>query len=166
MSYKSEKDMYPEVANWLREFLIQKYRMKADITVGITADTALYYWLERRNIQNFFKEYTSYDIKIDVVGAIIFENKADLVFIECKRRSITLKDVAQLLGYSKIANPILSLIISPVGLSRALGFLLDIYKRYDILTYKDPSRFIRIAKWDASRKSIDLSSIIPPGAHI
>jgi len=166
MSYKSEKDMYPEVANWLREFLIQKFK-KASITVDITANTKLYYWLERKKLQKFFKEYISYDIKIDVVGAIIYDNKADLVFIECKRKSITLKDVAQLLGYSRVANPILSFIISPGGLSKPLGFLLEIYGRYDILTYdRDLIRVIRIAKWDASRKSINLSSILPPGAHI
>lgn len=166
MSYKSEKEMYPEVASWLRKLLIQKYK-KARITVDITPNIKLCYWLERKKLQNFFKEYISYDIKIDVVGAIIYDNKADLVFIECKRKSITLKDVAQLLGYSRVARPILSFIIFPGGLSRPLGFLLDIYGRYDILTYdKDLNRVIRIAKWNASKKSIDLSSITPPGYHI
>ena len=84
-----------------------------------------------------------------------------LAFVECKLKSISLKDVSQIIGYSKVAKPVLSLIISPQGI-KYLNKLINIYRRYDILTYQDDLK-VRIAKWNKSTKDIDVSTLLPHG---
>lgn len=86
-------------------------------------------------------------------------------FIECKLGRITLRDLSQLLGYSKVALPLYSIILSPKGISRSLNLLFDIARRNDILYYSTDS-YIIIGKWNEKRKELDLSSIIPKGSRI
>ena len=90
------------------------------------------------------------------------KDRAYLAIIECKIDEISLRDLSQLIGYSKVCLPIFSLIISPKGISKTLHLLFNVWKRYDVLTYSDKRR-VSIAKWLVGGHDIDISSIIPPG---
>ncbi len=87
-----------------------------------------------------------------------------LAFVECKVAPITLRDVGQLLGYSLVARPLLSFLVSPSGLSDRLATLLLTFGRHDVLTY-GRNRMIRLAVWDTARREIDLSTLVPRGSH-
>ncbi len=92
------------------------------------------------------------------------KDKCALAFVECKLNSISLKDISQLIGYSKVVRPVFSLILSPAGISSPVNTLINIYKRYDILTYWNNLK-IRIAKWNKTTKDIDAATLIPHGEH-
>jgi len=98
---------------------------------------------------------------IDLVGMVEQKGKCSLTFVEVKYGQLNLRDVSQLLGYSKIVKPEFAFLISPKGLSRPLSQLLKYFNRLDILEYK-PNYYIRIARWDSSRKAILMNSVIPP----
>lgn len=95
-----------------------------------------------------------------LTGVILLNDKAELAFVECKLSKITLKDVSQLLGYSKVACPVHSFIISPKGMSNAVSYLLQTLRRYDILAYSE-NRKIRVGSWDESKGDI-IRPMIPP----
>jgi len=102
-------------------------------------------------------------IRVDITVVIATAKTAQLVFIECKTTPITLKDISQLLGYSKVALPLSSLIISPSGISRSVDHLLNVYRRFDTLEYAR-NRFLIIALWNPTRKELDVKTIIPKGS--
>jgi len=84
-----------------------------------------------------------------------------LIFVEVKDAELTLKDLGQLWGYTQLINPIESFLISPKGLG-VLSHLFNVLKREDLLKYGlRENKFMRVAKWDKNRKSIDYASIIP-----
>ena len=88
-----------------------------------------------------------------------------LAFVECKMGPITLGDVGQLLGYSLVARPEWSYLVSPEGMSGRLSTLLLTYGRQDVLSY-GRDRHIRIARWNIDRNEIDLATLVPKGTHI
>jgi len=155
--------MYPHVRAWLEKLLKSKFR-GAEIKVGDTSKKILSRWLFDNGFHKYFDDYQTYEIEVDVTG-IIKREKAELAIVECKLNKITLRDVSQLLGYSKVANPILSMIVSPAEVSDSLNLLLNISRRYDVLNYSS-GRQIVVAKWDETRKEIDVSTIIPKGTSI
>jgi len=65
----------------------------------------------------------------------------------------------------KVVKPKYSFIISPAGISSPVNNLINIYRRYDILTYQDDLK-VRIAKWNKSTKDIDVSTLLPHGEHL
>ncbi|MHA1386493.1 MAG: hypothetical protein ACTSR3_22300 [Candidatus Helarchaeota archaeon] len=164
MSYQSENQMYPYVENWLQKILNSKYR-RHNIITAVTSHTKLCNWLEHMGLHRFFPDYLTYDIKIDVLGIAHTDTRAHLAFVECKLKSISLKDIAQLLGYSKVAQPKLSIIVSPSYISRPISELLVRYSRLDVLAYNEREK-IKIAKWDCTRSTIYIESLIPQGEHI
>ena len=115
-------------------------------------------FLRKEGLHRHFKDYTAYDIQVDVTGVIETTLTVELAFVECKVGPITLRDVGQLLGYSLVARPVLSLLVSPRGLSDRLRSLLVTFGRQDILGYGD-GRAIRLAVWDDLRGEADLSSV-------
>ena len=162
MALRKEKDMYPAVCKWLRNILRSKYK-KAEIYVFDTSNVTLSKFLVKRRYHRFFKAYQTYEIQVDITGVIKSRKRIDLAFVECKLKKISLKDLSQLLGYSKVAFPLFSMIISPAGMSRSLDLLFNVWRRYDILYYgKD--KHLLIGKWDSDRREVDPSSIIPRGA--
>jgi hypothetical protein len=164
MSYRNEKQMYFEVRDWLFGFLKCRHR-RHKIIVEITPQTKLYRWLEKKGLHIFFKDYLTYDIKVDVLGLIHSETKANLAFVECKLNPISLMDVSQLLGYSRVALPKYSIIVSPEYISRPIAELLLKYSRFDVLSYGENNK-VRIAKWDSTRKTISIESLLPLGEHL
>ena len=58
-------------------------------------------------------------------------------------------------------NPVESFLVS-LKVLRALSHLFNVLKREDLLRYGlRENKFMRVAKWDKSRKSVDYASLIP-----
>jgi hypothetical protein len=104
--------------------------------------------------QKFFPEFSTYKIRQDITGFIEYEDKVDLVFVECKNTTLSLIHLSQLIGYSCIDLPIYSILLSPQGMGQTLNKLLKSYNRLDILEFR-PQRMIHIIKWDTNKQDID-----------
>ncbi len=157
--------MYPEVCTWFKKILKEKFK-DAEICVEDTSKKVLSKWLVEKGYHKFFSDYQTFEIEVDVTGIVRkSDEKAFLGFIECKLGRITLRDLSQLLGYSKVASPLCSILLSPKGISRSLNLLFNICRRNDVLYYL-ADRHIIIGKWNGKRKELDLSSIIPKGSRI
>jgi len=162
--YSSEHELYPDIIRWFEKYLKGKYP-KAEIKTYDTSRQDLSEFLRRHKFHLFFPEFETYVIKVDVTATIAYKNKCDIAFIECKLNPISLNDISQLLGYSKVVNPKHSFIISPTGISSPVNTLIKIFKRYDILEYSKGSK-IRIAQWNKVTQEIDASTLLPPGEHL
>ena len=163
MRYNSEKEMYPEVASWLAGYLKHKY-LKASISAYNTSRENLSDFLRRHRLSGYFPEAETYVIKVDVTGVIKHKEKCSLAFIECKLNSINLKDISQLIGYSKVVLPVFSMIISPAGISPPVNKLINLYRRYDVLTYTENKK-VRIASWNKMACDIEMATLLPHGEH-
>jgi len=160
----TEKELYPQIIQWLSSYLTSYYN-NSKIIVEDTHGTNLSKFLVHIGLQDKFPEYTAYDIKVDITGIIDSQERADLVFVECKLNPIRLLDVCQLLGYSLVAKPIHSFLLSPKGISDPLHRLLKVYGRYDILKY-NKELTLKIAEWDVRRKEPLWGSLIPTGEYL
>lgn len=159
--YKTEIEMYPDIIKWLDANLKGKYSKKAKkITVLDTHDSDLTNFIIQLNYQKFFPEFTTYKIRQDITGFIEYENKVELVFVECKNSELNLINLSQLIGYSCIALPIFSILIAPQGMGTTLSKLLTSFNRKDILEFR-PNRRIEILKWDSNKQDINrMNSVI------
>ncbi len=163
MKYKSEKEMYPEVASWLMRYLEHKYR-KASVKAYDTSRENLSDFLRRHRLGKYFPEAEAYVIKVDITGVIKHKEKCFLAFVECKLNPISLKDISQLIGYSKVVLPVFSIIVSPIGISSPVNKLINLYRRYDILTYTGNQK-VRVASWNKMACDIDTATLLPHGEH-
>ncbi len=164
MKYKSEKDMYPDVCQWLEAFLKDRFR-QADVDVHSLPHTAISRFLSTYSRGNFPGEWVTWNIKVDIVGFVHHPNKpTTLVFVECKNTKLTLAHLSQLLGYSRIARPMYSFLISPVGFSRSLVSLLQEYQRRDVLKYRwEPGKLPRqviVAQWEMIGRNLNRHTMI------
>ncbi|MEM3626421.1 MAG: hypothetical protein QXZ25_00135 [Candidatus Bathyarchaeia archaeon] len=163
--YKNERAMYPDVCSWFKKVLQSKFK-NARICVEDTSKKVLSKWLIEKGFHNFFPYHQTYEVEVDVTGVIVKSDKeAYLGFVECKLGKINLRDFSQLLGYSKVALPMYSIILSPKGVSHSLNLLFNVARRNDILYYS-ADRHIFITRWDERKRDIDFSTIIPKGANI
>jgi hypothetical protein len=163
--YKNEKELYPDVCSWFRKMLQSKFK-DATICVEDTSKKVLSKWLLEKGFHSYFPDYQTYEVEVDVTGVVVKSNKeAHLEFVECKLGKINLRDFSQLLGYSKVALPLYSIILSPKGISQSLNLLFNIARRNDILYYSE-DKHIFITTWFERKKEIDFSTIIPKGARI
>ncbi|MBS7251984.1 MAG: hypothetical protein KIH08_15535 [Candidatus Freyarchaeota archaeon] len=160
MPYGNEKEMYPDIKEWLLNLLKSEYK-KYDIKVYDTHAQILSKFLVQKNFHIYFPDFQSYEIKVDITGVIIKGDTAKLAFVECKLRPITLRDISQLIGYSKVANPIKAIILSPEDVSDPVSYLFRTLRRYDILAYNKNK--VIIGRWDENRKELITTSIIPKG---
>lgn len=161
--YNSEKEMYPEIISWLTKYLKGKYPKK-EIKVFDTSRENLSEFLREKKLNTYFPEFETYVIKVDITTVIRFKDIYRLGFVECKLNPISLNDISQLIGYSKVVRPEISFILSPKGISTPVNLLLKIFKRYDVLEYM-PKHRIKVANWDITRKEIDIASVLPPGEY-
>jgi len=163
MVYTNERQMYPYVKIWLKDFLQNKVRGAELIQTYDTSKINLSNLLIRKGLQRYFgEEFITYDVKVDVTGVIIKNSKGRLALVECKLAPITLRDFSQLLGYSVVVKPFCSIILSPMGVSDNLTKLLTSFGRTDILRYHEKHE-IALAKWDETKKDIDYMTLIPKG---
>jgi len=155
----AERDLYPDIKNWLDKYLKDKYKGYSIETTFETYKKTLDAILKKRNI--ILKEAIGLSIKIDIIGILKRANISELVFVEVKNKPLTLKDLGQLWGYTQLINPLESFLISSKGLG-SLSYIFNVLKREDLLRYSTKGgRFMRIAKWDVRRKSIDYDTLIP-----
>jgi len=161
--------MYPDIANWLQELLIGRFH-GATIEVRDTHASPLNEYIIRHGLQKYFEgdQWQTYDIQVDLTAFIESKKRKGLVFVECKIVNITLIHISQLLGYSRVALPLSSYLISSKGIGGGVQSLITRYDRSDILEYQWvkgqlPKRII-IAKWDKNLKGIDSNSVLPPGS--
>lgn len=162
--YKTERQMYPDVCTWFKRMLLEKY-VDSRIHIQDTSRKVLSKWLVEKGLHKLFPDYQTYEIEVDIIGIIEKDDKAFLGLIECKLNQITLRDLSQLLGYSKVALPLYSIILSPQGVSKSMHLLFNVSRRNDVLNYSS-DRHILVGKWNEKRKELDYSSIIPKGSRI
>ena len=153
--YKNEIEMYPDIIKWLDMSLNEKFGKKAKKVIVLdTHDSDLSNFIIKLNYQKFFPEFTTYKIRQDITGFIEYEDKVELVFVECKNAELNLINLSQLIGYSCIALPIFSILIAPQGMGTTLSKLLNSFNRTDILEFR-PNRRIEVLKWDYKKQDID-----------
>lgn len=159
--YTNEIEMYPDICKWLESYLNDKYaEVSKKITVLDTHNSYLSNFIINLKYQKYFPEFSTYQIQQDITGFIEYNDKVELVFVECKLDKLTLSNLSQLIGYSVIAIPFISILLSPKGMSNSLDKLLNVFNRRDILQYR-PERKISIIKWDIYKQDIDyMKSII------
>lgn len=159
--YRTEHEMYPDIIKWLKNDLTQKFEKKAKQIHAIdTHDSDLSNFIIQMNYQKYFPEFTTYKIRQDITGFIEYNDRVDLVFVECKNTALSLIHLSQLIGYSAIALPIYSILLSPKGMGTTLTKLLQTYQRQDVLEFK-PNRKIQVIKWDFLKQDIDfMQSVI------
>lgn len=165
-SYHNEAQMYPDVAGWLKTFLEGRFP-KTQVDTYDTHSISLGRFVYNQGLGAHFPLYATFDIKVDITGIIRpvqAGSPVRLAFVECKIGPIILRDIGQILGYSRVARPAYALIVSPAGLSQPLGLLLGVHRRYDVLEY-DRNVRVKVAVWDPVRKAIDFGSLLPPGEH-
>jgi len=156
--------MYPEVCIWFKRILLEKHS-DSKIHVQDTSRKVLSKWLVEKGLHKLFPDYQTYEIEVDIVGIIEKDDKAFLGMVECKLNQITLRDLSQLLGYSKVALPLYSIMLSPQGVSKSMHLLFNVSRRNDILNYSN-DRHIIVGKWSEKRKELDFPSIIPKGSQV
>ena len=164
MPFLNEKGMYPVVCEWLEKYLKDKHR-RAEVRVFDSSQRSLTRVISDAGLsKNLPTEWLSWEIYVDVVGFIITSKTTSLAFVECKLGAITLRDLSQIIGYSRVVSPYYSFIVSPRGASSALTSLLRTHRRLDVLEYQwfrdGTSRAITVARWDQTAKTIDYSALI------
>jgi hypothetical protein len=135
-----------------------------DVRVIDSHNVKLSKLIAKLGVQKLFPQFNAWDVKIDVTGVVFDDKTGHLALVECKADQLTLMDVAQLLGYSIIVKPILSVLVSPAPPTDPLITLLKDYGHLDILKYGPSNRYIRIATWDMAKHEVIPASLLPPGS--
>lgn len=166
MKYCKKVEMYPHVADWLRRFLRGRFP-RYEIDVRDTHGMPLNRFVERHQLLHYFDSqiWQTYEIQVDIAGFIVGKTRKGLALVECRLGVISLPDLGELLGYCRVACPLLSFLISPQGINNTLNALLLEYAREDLLEYYwapgERPRKIVLAKWDSDTKQIEIASVIP-----
>lgn len=160
---KSEFELYPEMCKWLKIHLEDKYKNKrCEVIVLDCHSVYLDSVLEKYSVIKYYPQAVGLKIQIDVLGIVIYEDKANIYFIEAKKTALNLQDLGQLLIYCKLCNPEEAYLLSSGGLG-SLEKVLNNLNREDLLDYGSGKRIkkIKVAKWDNVKKGIDNHSIVP-----
>lgn len=158
MSMKEEK-LYPEIEEWLKKYLEDRYCKYQVTTTHNTSRIFLDSYL--RGIGLEINEAIGLAIKVDIVGVLKKSKEIKLVFVEVKDQALNLKDLGQLWGYTQLINPIESFLISSKGLG-TLEKVFKILKREDLLRYgPKKEKMMRVCRWDYRKKAIDYASLLP-----
>lgn len=169
MRYRNEIEMYPDVITWLARILRERFP-GAEVDVRDTHAFPLNEYVKRNGLQQYFQSniWQTFEIRVDITAFMIHREKPTLVFVGCKIIPISLLHISQLLGYSCVARPLLSYLISTKGIGGAVVGLISRYDRTDILEYdwqkgRTP-RTIVLGTWDINTKNLEPASVLPPGA--
>lgn len=160
---KKEFELYAPMQQWLYSYLKDKYRKyNCEIFVEDSHAVTLDSVLENKGVIKYYPQTVGLDIQIDVLGVVIFEKRADLVFIEAKKTALNLHDLGQLWAYCRLCDPAESFLLSSGGLGSLEKVLKNLH-RDDLLDYGDGKiiKKMQVAKWDVLRNSVDCSSMIP-----
>ena len=158
MSIKEEQ-LYPEIEEWLKKYLEDRYCRYQVTTTHNTSRIFLDSYLNGIGIE--INEAIGLAIKVDIVGVLKKGKEIKLVFVEVKDQALNLKDLGQLWGYTQLVNPIESFLISSKGLG-TLEKVFKILKREDLLRYgSKKEKMMRVCGWDSRKKAIDYASLLP-----
>ncbi|MHA1402068.1 MAG: hypothetical protein ACTSQE_17095, partial [Candidatus Heimdallarchaeaceae archaeon] len=116
-----EQKLYDLISKWLEKYLSEKFKEKV-----LVQDTSAFYldkFILQNNLVEEFDFCNKYKIKPDIVGFLM--DSKELVFVEVKVGALSLHDVGQLLGYSLVGLPKLSILISPEPTSINLAKILE-----------------------------------------
>lgn len=161
---RREDELYEPMRTWLGDLLRSRHP-RTPIEVLDTSQRSLSRVIEERGWAKQFPGWETYDVHVDIAGFICRKNIWSISLVEVKLNAITLKDIGQLLGYCKVVQPELGVMLSPEGLSSAMSTLLNIYQRLDVLSYAN-NRSIILGKWIVEKTDLDYQSIIPRGANL
>lgn len=146
----SAKEILSQQLNiWLENYLKQKY---TNYNVEVFIPQNYISKIPNDNIKKI-PNYSSFDFKPDVIG--ILSSKSDsndikLVFVNRSTSALSLKEIGEILCYSRIAQPVESFLISPKALANEVNLiLLDKSKQNNILSYND--KFVKIGKFDGEK---------------
>ena len=154
-----EKDLYPEIENWLKIYLQDKYKNSKIRTTYASSRLNLEVVLSNLGVDPTLA--IGLKIKVDIVGIVSNKDVNQLVFVEVKDETLTLKDLGQLWGYSQLMDPTECFLISSTSLG-GLSKLFNALGRKDLLTYgKNRNKYMQIATWDRKRQDLDYSTLIP-----
>jgi hypothetical protein len=159
----TESELYPEIGEWFRGFLRERHR-RSEIKVYDTSRKLLSSFIYEQGLVKLIPLWDTFEIQVDITGVILGRRTAQLAFIECKTHTVSLKDISQLLGYSLVAKPLYSLLISTKPVSASVWKLVETFNNLDILRY-DSNRLIRVYIWNASRREVEVPSVLPTGMH-
>lgn len=149
---KQELALYEPMKEWFGGYL-QNKNSSAEVSVHDVHKVYLSDFFSKPNFRQDFPDYSTYRIKIDLLGIVKRKREYNLVFIEVKDGALNFSHLAQLLVYSKLVRPSQAILISPQGLSTHLNNIVNKYHRLDMLEYI-PNRKIQLAKWDKYRGAI------------
>ena len=154
-----ENELYEPMRVWLEQYLVDNYKGFEIITVD-TSQERLDRALAKFDI--ILEMANGVDIQIDVLGIARRKNSINLFFIEAKKTKLTLRDLGQLWAYCKLIDPEEAFLLSSVGLG-SLNKLINSFRREDLLDFGDGKRIkkMKIGKWDVSKNTVDLHSLIP-----
>lgn len=151
---KQELALYGPMQKWFSSYM-QNKNPDAEVIVHDVHRIYLSDFFTKADFRRDFPDYSTYRIKIDLLGVIKKRKQYKLVFIEVKDGDLNFSHLAQLLVYSKLVRPAQAILISPQGLSTHLNDIINKYHRVDMLEYM-PNRKIQLAKWDRYRGAIFL----------
>lgn len=156
-----ESDLYEPMRLWLNQYLLDKYQGAEVITIDSHAK-ALDTYLTEHGVIERYPQIIGIDIEIDVLGIVKKRNRTGIVFIEAKKRNLSIHDLGQLWAYCKLCNPMEAFLLSSAGIG-SLYKILHSFSRMDMLDFGDGKTIKKmiVGKWDLSSQSIDYSSIIP-----
>lgn len=156
---KQEEQLYPEIEEWFKGYLKDRYPKYEIITTYKTSRITLDSYLKTLKID--MSVAVGLAIKVDIVAVLRRGEEIKLAFVEVKDDPLTLADLGQLWGYTQLIDPVESFLVSSKSMGR-LSHLFNILNREDLLVYGlKKERMMKVAKWDTSRKSIDHFSLVP-----
>ena len=149
---KQELALYDPMQKWFSVYL-QNKNPDAEVIVYDVHKIYLSDFFTKADFRQDFPDYSTYRIKIDLLGVIKRRKQYKLVFVEVKDGALNFSHLAQLLVYSKLVRPAQAVLISPQGLSTHLNDIINKYYRVDMLEYM-PNRKIQLSKWNRYRGAI------------
>lgn len=154
-----ENELYEPMRCWLEQYLTDKYK-GYEIVTADTSKERLDRALAKYNI--IVEMANGIDIQIDVLGIARKKATVKLFLIEAKKTKLTLRDLGQLWAYCKLIDPEEAFLFSAEGLG-SLNKLINSFKREDLLDFGDRKKIkkMKIAKWDISKNTVDLCSLVP-----
>ena len=161
--------MYPDVGKWLHAFLSGRFP-KEQVEVRDTHGSDLNRIISARGLNEYFDSdvWRTYEIRTDITAFLKNEKTRGLVFVECKLGPISVRDLSQLLGYCRIARPLMAFLMSPAGAGGSLRSLVSVYGRTDVLEYDWPkgkmARSIVVGRWNVASRDLDTATVLPLGA--
>ncbi len=156
---KQEEQLYPEIEEWFKGYLKDRYPKYEITTTYKTSRITLDAYLKILKIE--MNVAVGLAIKVDIVAVLRKGEEIKLAFVEVKDNPLTLGCLGQLWGYTQLINPVESFLVSSKSIGR-LSHLFNILNREDLLIYGlKRERTMKIAKWDTVKKSIDQFSLIP-----